>query len=320
MSRRPEPIDPHLLCRISTLYHQHRLNQEEISVRLGLSRTKIVRLLQQAEAEGIVRVSVRAPEEVHTDLEIALEKRYGLREAVVAHVQAGASASELHQELGETAAGYLTRCLSPGLVIGISWGAALLAMVNALQPQNCPDVTVVQMDGGLGPAGQDAHAFSMCRRLADKLASQLCLLSVPGVVDSCAVKEAILADRNVQNALRRMDDVQVAFVGIGAPHKDSLLMRDGSIIKPQELEQLLDSGVVGDIALRFLNAQGDAVSTPLDERVIGVSLEQLRRVPRLVGVAGGLQKLEVTRAALRGGWLDVLITDHHLARCLLADA
>lgn len=320
MPRKPEPIDPHLLCRIGMMYFQQGLTQEQIAGRLALSRTKVVRLIQQAEREGIVRVSVRAPEEVHTDLEIALEKRYGLREAVVAHVQAGASNAELFQEVGEAAAGYFTRCLSSNQVIGVTWGATLLAMVNAVQQQSAPEITIVQMDGGLGSNPHDAHAFAMCRKLADRLESRLCLLSAPGVVDSYEIKQAILADRNIQLALARLDEVQIAFVGIGAPHIDSLLMRDGTIVKQHELESLLAHGAVGDIALRFMDREGHVVKTELDDRVIGVTFDQLKKIPCVVGVAGGLHKLEVVRAALRGGWLDALVTDHHLARCLVADS
>ncbi len=102
-------------------------------------------------------------------------------------------------------------------------------------------------------------------------------------------------------------------MGIGALEPLTLLARSGNVFSPQELEVLRAQGAVGDICLRFFDTAGRPVATPLDARVIGMRLEQLRRVPRVVGDAGGRQKLAAIRGALVGGWINVLITDRFSA-------
>ncbi len=127
----------------------------------------------------------------------------------------------------------------------------------------------------------------------------------------------ILSDSHVRRAFDLFSQITVAFVGIGAPTPDSVLMRDGTILTRQEVNNLIHKGMVGDIALRFFDVNGQPVSSEVDQRVIGISLDQLRKVRRVVGVAGGPEKVTVLRGALRGELINVLITDHVTANRLL---
>jgi DNA-binding transcriptional regulator LsrR (DeoR family) len=112
----------------------------------------------------------------------------------------------------------------------------------------------------------------------------------------------------------------VAVVGLGVPLPGSVLLRDGTITDESELERLRASGAVGDIGLRYIDAYGRPVDVEIQERVIGLTIEQIRDIPRVIGVAGGEAKIEVIRAALRGQILDVLVTGQATARVLLAEA
>jgi DNA-binding transcriptional regulator LsrR (DeoR family) len=219
--------------------------------------------------------------------------------------------------LGVAAAGYLQRAVREGDVIGISWGHALNAMVSAVQSQPTRGTHVVQLIGGLGPPEAEVHATSLSRKLAQQLGSKLTLIAAPGIVDSRKVKRAILSDSHVRTAMELFSKMRMAFVGIGAPTPDSLVVRDGTIMSESRLEDLRRKGAVGDIALRYFDVQGAPIHSDLDERVIGITLEQLRRTPLVVGVAGGPLKDEAVRGALSGKLVDVLITDHALAQRLL---
>jgi DNA-binding transcriptional regulator LsrR (DeoR family) len=108
-----------------------------------------------------------------------------------------------------------------------------------------------------------------------------------------------------------------AFVGIGAPNPESVLIRDGSIISNSELGMLLQKGAVGDIALRFFDSQGQAVQSEIDNRVIGITLDQLKQSGRVIGIAGGPGKLPSIMGALSGKFINVLITDSVTAEKLL---
>lgn len=312
------PLDEtRLLVKVSKLYYEEGLSQDEIILRLNLSRSKISRLLQQARDEGIVQITVVTPKHLYSDLENRLEKHFGLQEAVVVETHAGDTQENVLRALGVAAAGYLERAVTASTTLGISWGSTLNSMVAAMRPISLPNVNVVQIIGGLGQPEAEIHATDLCHRLARALNGQLTLLPAPGIVGSQQAREVLLADTYVRRAVEMFSRLDLAFVGIGAPTPESLMMRDGSILSAHEMELLLHNGAVGDIALRFFDGLGQPVGSDIDQRVIGITLEQLKRVPRVVGIAGGAEKHRAVRGALAGRLVHVLITDSVTAGKLL---
>jgi DNA-binding transcriptional regulator LsrR (DeoR family) len=312
------PLDEQrLLVKVSKMYYEEGLAQDDIILRLNLSRSKISRLLQQARDEGIVQITVTSPRHLFADLENKLEKTYGLHESVVVETHSGDLYENLLHDLGVAAAGYLERSLEATTTLGISWGSTLRSLVAALHSRRLPKTKVVQIIGGLGQPEAEVHATDLCYRLARSLGSQLTLLPVPGIVATQQARNVLLSDVFVQQALEMFNHLDIVFVGIGAPIADSLLIRDGSILSCDELNSLLHNGAVGDIALRFFDAQGQPVHSEVDERVIGIPFEQLKRIPRVVGIAGGPEKFQAIRGALRGKLINVLITDSKNAEQLV---
>ncbi|PWH15199.1 MAG: DNA-binding transcriptional regulator [Anaerolineae bacterium] len=312
------PLDEtRLLVKVSKLYYEEGLSQEEILARLHLSRSKISRLLQQAREAGIVQISVVTPKHLFSDLESRLERQFGLQEALVVESHAEDSPESLYRGLGIAAAGYLERSLNGFNTLGISWGATLNSMVAAIRPLTGFSGKVVQIIGGLGRPEAEVHATELCRRLARALHAQPVLLPAPGVVPTPQARQVLLADADVKRAVALFETLDLVFVGIGAPTPDSVLMRAGSILSADELALLRERGAVGDIALRFFDEHGLLVESEIDRRVVGITLAQLKQARRVVGVAGGPQKFQSIRAALRGGLLHVLITDSQTAEQLL---
>jgi DNA-binding transcriptional regulator LsrR (DeoR family) len=245
-----------------------------------------------------------------------LEKRFHLLEAVVVDTRPTDPQLAVNRALGNAAAAYLERSLDEDSVIGITWGSTLSSMVASVRPFNLPDAQVVQVNGGLGQPESEVHATDLCRRLAHALGCHLTLLPAPGIVANQAAREALLADGYVRRAMDLFPRLDLVFAGIGAPTPDSVLMSDGSILNSDELASLQQAGAVGDIALRFFDSAGAPVVSPIDARVIGISLAELKKVRRVVGVAGGPQKLAAVLGALRGGLIKVLITDNLTAEAL----
>ncbi|MFO7532471.1 MAG: sugar-binding transcriptional regulator [Candidatus Limnocylindrales bacterium] len=309
-----------LLVKVSRFYYEDGLNQDAITARLGLSRSKVSRLMAQARETGVVQINVVVPEDLFLDLESRLEERFGLQEALVVEAQPGDSQRQVSRAVGSAAAGYLLRAMSPRSTIGMCWGDTLRHMAAALTPQRYPDAQVVQIIGGLGQPDAEVHATELCRSVPRSLGCRLTLLPVPGIVADQRTREALLSDVHVRRAVDAFDDLDIAFVGIGAPTIGSVTMRDGSIISRAELDGLLRKGAVGDIALRYYDASGECIESDINERIIGMTLEQIRQVPRIVGVSGGPDKPAAIRAALKGGLINVLITDSVTAATLLEDA
>lgn len=315
--RKTNPLNLRLLTKVSKLYYEQALTQQEIAQRLHLSRPKVSRLLQQAHQRGIVQITVHSPSAVHTDLEQQLEQQFGLKEASIVQVNQDASSEVITRELGTAAARYVQRTLVAQDVLGVSWATTLNAMVNALLPMDVADAHIVQLIGGLGPPEADVHATDICRRCAHLLNCRLTLVPAPGIVNSLEIKQALLSDSHIQHAFSLFPDLTMALVGIGVSSPSSVLMRDGSIITQAELDELKKLGAVGDISLRFFDKEGRPIRASLDERVIGITLEQLQQVERVIGVAGGREKLEAVCGALRGRLINVLITDPILTQDLL---
>jgi DNA-binding transcriptional regulator LsrR (DeoR family) len=302
------------------MYYDQGLRQTEIVDRLNVSQSTISRLLKRAGREGIVRITVAVPAGTHPDLEEGLQSKFGLKEAIV--VDSVDDDDQIVRDLGGAAAFYLDTTLRPNEVIGISsWSAALLAMVDTMQPgQRCAGAKVVQILGGIGNPGAEAHATHLTRRLANLIAGTATLLPAPGVVGSPEAKQVLLKDRYVQEAMEVIGTVTFALVGIGSLEPSRLLAASGNVFSSSELKMLADHGAVGDICIRFFDRGGEPVVTPLNERVIGMDLEQLRRVHRVVAVAGGKRKTAAIRGALVGRWINVLITDRATAERLIADS
>ena len=320
MPGRPDPEKTRLLVKVARLYYDEDLSQDVISSRLGLSRSKVSRLMAEARETGVVQIKVVEPEALFVDAESRLEERFGLQEALVVESQPGDSQAQVSRAVGNAAAGYLTRAISSRSTIGMCWGDTLRHMVSNLTPQRHPNAQVVQIIGGIGQPDAEVHATELCRSMARTLSCRLTLLPVPGIVADQRTREALLSDVHVQRAVEAFDDLDIAFVGIGAPTRDSVTMRDGSIITRAELDGLLRRGAVGDIALRYYDSSGVCIESDINDRIIGMTLEQLKHVPRIVGVSGGPQKVAAIAAALRGELVNVLVTDSVTAQKLLEEA
>jgi len=307
-----------LMAKIARMYYTQGLRQMEICQRLNIHQSTVSRLLQRAGREGIVRITVSLPSGTHTEVEDALQSRYGLDEAIV--VDCLEDEAQISHDLGAAAAFYLENTLKPADVVGISsWSAALLEMVNALNPsRRFKNTRVVQILGGVGNPTAEVHATEVTRRLADLIGGEATLLPAPGVVGSRDARDVLMKDRFVREALDLFPKIALALVGIGATQPSRALASSGNVFSTQEIKLLVGKGAVGDICLRFFDAEGRAVVTELNDRVIGMDLDQLRAVRRVVGVAGGRRKTNAIRGALAGKLINVLITDLATAESLLA--
>jgi DNA-binding transcriptional regulator LsrR (DeoR family) len=308
------------MTKVARLYHEYGVRQPEIARRLHISQARVSRLLKAAQEAGIVRTVVVVPDGVQTELEEALEQRYGLRDALVVECFDDSDDGVLY-DLGVAAAGYLEATMTGGDVVGISsWSATLLAAVDAMRPlPRTGAERAIQLFGGVGNPAAEAHAARLTQRFAELTGARPTFLLAPGIAGSREVRDALVQDQFVAAALDELDDVTLALVGIGSLEPSTLLQSSGNIVSESELAALAELGAVGDICLRFFDAEGRHVSSDVDGRVIGVTLDQLRQADRSVGIAGGPRKYEAIRGALLGGLVNVLITDHVTAARLVAD-
>lgn len=309
--------DTTLLYKIAKAYYEDGLTQDQIGKRFGLSRIKVSRLLNQARQSRVVQITILAPPDSFGDLEREVEAAYGLDEIIVVSIDSDLQ-SDVRPRLGAAAANYLARCLNEQHLLDLSWGTTLLAVIEALAPQNLPDLRVVQMLGGLGRLDAETYGAELTLRLAQVLGAKQRLLPSPGIVASKMVRDSLLQEVNIAESLQLAARADLALVGLGVPEPESVI-RQAGILTDAELSELRHAGAVGDIALRFFTADGQPVDHPINDRIIGLDLDQIKRIPHVIGVAGGEGKFEVIRGALCGKLIDVLITDERTAHRLIQE-
>ena len=169
------------------------------------------------------------------------------------------------------------------------------------------------MGGDRNPAAE-THAAHLTQRFSELTGARPTFLAAPGIASSSEVRDVLLQERYVQEAMAAMDELTLALVGIGSPSPRRCCSAAATSFR-RGARAAGRAGAVGDIRLRLFDIDGRPIESQVNERVIAVSLEQLARVDRLIGVAGGPRKYEAIRAALRGRLVNVLITHHVTAQC-----
>ena len=322
LSRYTRPVDGQvrLLTKVARMYHERGVRQAEIASALNISQAKVSRLLKRAESVGIVRTIVTVAPGVYAELEEQLEDVYGLAEAVVVDVDTDADEAELLASIGAGAAAYLEATLSGGDRIGVSsWSQTILAMVDRMRPFTVRGATeVVQLLGGVGAPEAQSHSNRILGELARMLGAEPVYVQAPGVVADPAIRDSLLRDPSMQEVTRHWSELTMAIMGIGSIEPSDVLATSGNAFAAEEREGLLAQGAVGDICHRIFRADGTLVRGELDDRIIAIPVENLMRIPRRVGIAGGARKLEAIHGALAGGLVTTLVTDLRSAEALAA--
>ena len=308
-----------LLTKVARMYHERGMRQPQIAQQLHISQPRVSRLLKRAVELGIVRTTVIAPRGVYAELEEQIEQAYGLTEVIVADTDDHADEAQVIRALGAAAAVYLETTLIGTERIGVSsWSSTILATVEAMHPRPTPVAEqVVQMIGGVGNVTAQTQATRITGRLAALTGAQAVYLQAPGLLASGDMRQMFISDPNIEPVLRACDDLTMALVGIGSIEPSPLLRESGNAVAESELPALRSAGAVGDVCIRFFDSDGRHIDSELDDRVLGIGVDTLRSIPRRVAVAGGARKSTAIRAALRGDWVNVLITDLQVARGLI---
>jgi DNA-binding transcriptional regulator LsrR (DeoR family) len=307
-----------LMAQVARLYHEGRLTQRQIAARLRCSQGTVCRLLKRAERRGIVRVTVSPPHGTFVDLEELLERKFGLAQAVIA--RAGWDDDlPVQAALGAAAAHFLETTLKARDVIGVGSGSATLrAMVEQMHPLwKLYGCRVVQLVGGLGDPAAKEHGPQLVSQLATLTRGQAHFLAAPGLLESPEAVAALAQDPQIRETLALFDRLTVALVGIGAVEPSGGTAGGGHPrFSAAERQALEAQGAVGEVCLRFYDARGQEVQDGPGGRVFGLEAARLRRVPRVVGIAGGKRKRQALLGAVRGRWVNALITDQFSAEAL----
>ncbi len=308
--------DRRLILKVCHQFYRLGLSQTEIAERLGLSRFQVARMLRAALDDGYVVVKILEPERWYTELEQNLEDRYGLKAAIVVDND-NLEDAEIKRRVADAAGRYLLEILNDDDVLGVSLGSTVQALVDQLPDHIRKHVEVVQLIGGSPHVQSQLSPEVLTSQLAERFRSRSYLLYAPAVVAGNGLRESLLADSNIKATYAMYHTLNIAVLGIGALAQGTTSrLLYGGIIDESLLHKLLEQGAVGDVLSYVFRADGSFVATDLDDCLVAIPLSDLLHVPCRIGIAAGLAKVQAIEGALRGGFINVLVTDSIVAHAL----
>ena len=305
---------------VARLYYYQQMTTTDIAHELGLSRSKVSRLLSFARDNGLVEIRIHDPREHPGQLESMLKQRFGLRRAQVVSVPESAGELEWLQRVASHAAAYLNTVVGSNMVIGLAWGNTVNAIVERLTPKATVNVDVVQLNGsGTTQSMSNAFSSNIIMQFAANYDARPQPFPVPAFFEYPETKKALWRERSVRRLLEMQQRADIMLFSIGAlsaavPSQ----IHSGGYLEPQDLESLAADGVAGDIATVFFRDDGSYRDIALNKRTSGPDLALFRKARHSICVISGLSKIDAIRAALRGRLVNELIIDEPTARLLAA--
>lgn len=301
-------------ARAAWLYYHEDLTQGDVARELGVSRSTVTRLLQRAKNEGLVQISLHVSSGVFK-AERDLEKLFGVQKVRIVP-EAGDDATQ-KRWLGLVAAESLVEMVGDGAIIAVSWGTTMQAMADSLIGQHpLTGAQIVALIGGLHNASRGTNTYEVAKQLGQYFNAPANALHAPVYVQDEATAQGLVSDPGIQEVLELARKASIVIFSLGGVHDGGTMFRLG-YISPEQREFLRKRGAVGDISCRWIDRAGKPVDMPPAINPIGITLDELKTIPRRLAVAGGEDKHEAILAGLRGGYITHLVTDERTAGYLI---
>ena len=304
-----------LLADIAEMYFLHGKNQAEIARNVGMTRSNVSRMLTEARNSGIIQIQINRPLKENPSLARQLVERFKLMNARVVDVD---QAAQLLPKLGQVAAKELESHLKPGWILGTSWGTAINATVEHFElAYPITGIKVVQLLGALGARIKEYDGHSIVRRLEEKLDAEGIYINAPFLVDTEDVADSLLENKSVVESISYAERSDVALLGVGSSDLAHCSYYLADYVTRDEIMAVQDTGAIGDVCGRFFDINGHICAEDFQNRLIGVSADELLNIPIRIGVAGGPAKIDPIIGALKGGWINVLVSDRETVKEVL---
>ncbi|WJR65461.1 sugar-binding transcriptional regulator [Neorhizobium sp. CSC1952] len=304
-----------LRLRAAWLYYNQGLTQKDVAERLGISRSTVIRLLDEAMKRSEVQIWISEGIDTCVELATRLERAYGLDEAVVVPAPRDDGAAAMAGAVGLALGQFLSEVVQDDMTIGVGWGRTMTASLSSFRPPRRENCKVVSLLGGIVAVHQ-TNPIDYTWRFAGQLGAECYMFLAPLLVDSVTTKRALIEQCGLKTIYDLAENLDLAVVSCGdiGPHSTSL--SEGFISKA-ELDRLIAAGCVCDTMFNFLDEEGRSVDHKLNERVMSVDLDTLRQAKHIVLSSGGAHRAVAIRATIRRIGCNTLITDETAAKELL---
>lgn len=303
------------IMRIARKYYELNMGQLEIAKEEGISKSTVSRLLQKAIDLGFVKVTVEYPLESVEEIENQLKSLFGLKDVFVAPNVVDDESIAL-KDTCKALAQNLDLYIKNKSIVGVSWGKTMNCLSEFVNQLQAKEIKVVQLNGGVAKYTNPTGASQIVDALTHAGNGTGYLFPVPAVVDSKEISDVLKKDSQVQKVLNLARKAQITIFSVGALSKKSILYEVG-YLKEKDYNQLEEAAAVGDIASRFFRVEGTIANESLNERVVGLELDELKSKEFNIAIAVGIQKVDAILGALAGGYMNVLYTDEKTAREVL---
>lgn len=295
-----------LMTKAAWYYYIENYTQQNISHLLGVSRAKVIALLERARQMGVIQFNVRQESDHRMKLEQKMISHFGLNDVFI--VPGASTLAVPNESIAQAAAMYILRRAEDNAYINMGYGDTTSRILNHLATAAESPLNVVSLTGGVNYYLPNVHSNVFNARLY--------LIPSPLMLSGTALRDSMRREPAVEEIFRMIPLSSMSVVGIGGMNEEATILKNG-ILTSSDFTVLRMQGVVGDILSHFLDKNGDPISASLEERLMSTPLDRLRELENVIGVAGGAEKADAILAALRGGYLDILITDEDTAELLL---
>jgi lsr operon transcriptional repressor len=297
------------VVRAAWYYYKDGLTQEEVARRLSVSRASVGRMLERARKTELVTISIAPASLASLTVADQLRERFGLEDALVIPDDGDTSLGQraVNARLGLGAAEYVTNHLRASAELGVGWGDTVARVIAGIDLTSTGPLNLVTLTGGVDGYLQ---SLTYSRGVSQSLTASV--IPSPIIVSTPALAAALRAEPTIDRVLSSARELLMAVVGVGTAAPDSTLVQMG-YLSLEETRSWGERGLVGDILGQFFDVDGNVLELPIHDRRIGIDLTDLRRIDKVVGVAGGSAKVDAILGALNGRYLDVLVTNESVA-------
>jgi Transcriptional regulator, contains sigma factor-related N-terminal domain len=303
-----------ILAEVAHLYYEKGLTQAEIGHYMNLSHASISRFLKEAHNRNIVEIRIRYPIHTNPDLEESLVKKFGLKQARVL-TKASLPYDSLIARIGQIAAKLMEIYLEDGMTMMVSWGQTVLETVKALQPNRSMHIKIIQGEGVL--TNEMIEGSQIVRNLAELYGNDYLVIHSPMILKDRKTCQILLQEPSIKTVIKMAEEADIALVGIGSIDPEISSLYKNKLVSEQDIKFFQEMGAVGELLGRHFDKDGKVLDIDFNHRVVGLSLDKLKEIPIVIGVAANECKIESALATLRGGYVNMLVTDSVVADYLI---
>lgn len=314
------PPEQRYYLKYKALYYLYKKNcsHTDTAKELGISRVTLNRLLDEARAEGMIKIEIVDTRNIRRVLimEDELKTRYNL--ADVRLVDTESANGDINSKLASESARYIESCLHSGMKIGLAWGRALRAMLNYLTPN--PSIKDIKVYTLLGGASNEAYLQPnvMVQTLLALYSGKSYVINAPYICHSELLCSELRLEPSISHILDAAHSLDMAVVGIGEKPNTGSFRKNYYHFSDEVINELISAEAVGDICGNFYNIHGEPCQTSLVNRIVSIKLDSLKECKKVIGIAHGENKQQSILGALNGGYIDILITTTDTAEKLLS--